>query len=116
MSDLNAGNAAALSGSSPPSYTLTVRATEVGGGPTDFTFSQNSSNGGPTAYFTLASTVGLQSVQLIGTAANTFTNPLVFATVDNVVLGAVPVPASGVLMLGGLSALGGLGLFKRRRA
>jgi hypothetical protein len=70
-------------------------------------------------FFRLGSTVALQSVQLIAPViavdaeGNPLTNPLVFGTADNVVVGAVPLPAAGWLLISGLA---GMGLFKRRRS
>lgn len=99
---------------------MTVRATEIGGFTQDFTYRQTvfTSTSGATEplFFRLGSTVGLQSVQLIGPVPNNFDaggNPLLFASVDNVVVGAVPLPAAGWLLISGL---GGMGFLKRRRS
>jgi hypothetical protein len=105
------------------SGTMTVIGTEVGGATQTFTFNQNvnASTGGATepVFFRLGSTVGLQSVKLVApliqfdTDGNPLSTPFVFGTVDNVVVGAVPLPAAGWLLISGLGAMGFL---KRRRS
>jgi hypothetical protein len=106
LSELNASNAVAGS--------MSVKATDTAGFVQTFTFAQGSSGSVATLYFTLASTAALQSVELIAPIVAVGTNPNVFATVDNVVL-AVPEPASGLLLLAGLGALGALRVVQRRR-
>lgn len=102
---------------------MSVKATELDGNTQTFLVNQTvaASTGGPTepVFFRLGSTVGLQSVQLIApviqydSQGNPLSNPLVFGTVDNVVVGAVPLPAAGWLLISGLGAMG---FMKRRRS
>ena len=99
LSELTAGNAVA--------GTFSAKATDVNGLVQTYAFAQGSSGGAATLYFTLASTVALQSIEFIAPVSSSF------ATVDNVVVGAVPLPAAGWLLM---SSLGGMAFFKRRRA
>jgi hypothetical protein len=103
LSELNAANAVAGS--------MSVKATDTNGLVQTFTFAQGSSSNVATLYFTLASSVALQSVELI--APTPLSNSLVFATVDNVVLAPVPTPGSWLLMLSGGAVM--LRLSQRRR-
>lgn len=100
LSELTASNAVAATN-------MSVKATDVNGLIQNFSFSQGSSGGAATLFFTMASTVALQSVEFIAPLGTSF-----YATIDNVVLAPVPLPAAAWLLLTGL---GSLGLFKRRR-
>lgn len=99
LSELTASNAVA--------GTMSVKATDVNNLIQTYTFNQGSSGGAATLFFTMASTVALQSVEFIAPLGTSF-----YATIDNVVLAPVPLPAAAWLLLTGL---GSLGLFKRRR-
>jgi hypothetical protein len=82
---------------------MTVRATDVNGLTQDLTFTQSVGSSTNAAvepiFFKLASGVALQSVELIAPAVGA--NPNVFATVDNLVLQAVPLPSTWLMMLTG---------------
>jgi hypothetical protein len=103
LSELTANNAVA--------GTMSVKATDISNYVQTFTFAQGASSNAPTLYFTLASTVALQSVELIAPVVGA--NPLVFATVDNVVA-SVPEPETYALLLAGLGTIGAT--VKRRKA
>jgi hypothetical protein len=96
--------------------TMKVVATDNLGATQSFTYSQtvNNSTSGPTepVFLSLKSTIGLQSVQLFPPAVGA--NPNVFATVDNLVLSAVPEPGTWMMMLVGCAAM--LRTAARRRA
>jgi hypothetical protein len=103
LSELTASNAVA--------GTMSVKATDVSNNVQTFTFAQGVSSNAPTLYFRLASTVALQSVELIAPAVGA--NPLVFATVDNVVA-SVPEPETYAILLAGLGTIGAV--VRRRKA
>jgi hypothetical protein len=100
--------------------TMTVTATDILGGITTQTFSQSAIGSGlagasePNLFFQLGSTVALATVKLSGLVTATGNpTPIGYATVDNLVLQAVPLPSTWLMMLGGGAAL--LRLSSRRR-
>jgi hypothetical protein len=90
---------------------MSVVATDINNNVQTFSFTQTVNGSSPSFYFRLGSDVALKTVELIAPVVGS--NPLVFATVDSVTVGSVPLPAAGWLLVSGL---GGMGLFKRRRA